>query len=218
MTHLPPPGPGDDADRDIRAGSPAASGPDLATLLGRHGRAGAAPFAGEDPGCFSSPPFRDGLSDERFRAALARHAAAVQRRFDTLERHLADLMLLVASVQELMLGTRREFSGRSRALICKVAAAPPFAGRCPCCGVTPVLTKSGQPVPQGAEFDHFFARGLNRPEHGWLICRPCHVELTRGGYMVRFSRMPEFRGFQSAVLEHRRRTPCTPFPAAKAGT
>ena len=48
-------------------------------------------------------------------------------------------------------------------------------------------------------------RGLNRPEHGWLVCRACHAELTHGGYLVRFLRMPEFRAFQAAVLEHRRR-------------
>ena len=62
----------------------------------------------------------------------------------------------------------------------------------------------------GAEFDHFFHRGLNRPEHGWLICAACHAELTHGGYLVRFMRMPEFRAFQAAVLEHRRRERAAP--------
>ena len=62
----------------------------------------------------------------------------------------------------------------------------------------------------GAEFDHFFHRGLNRPEHGWLICAACHAELTHGGYLARFMRMPEFRAFQGAVLEHRRRERAAP--------
>ena len=57
----------------------------------------------------------------------------------------------------------------------------------------------------GAEFDHAFHRGLNRPEHGWVICRMCHAELTHGGYLARFSRMVEFRGFQTLVLEQWRR-------------
>ena len=66
-----------------------------------------------------------------------------------------------------------------------------------------VLTGRGRPVP-GAEYDHFFHRGLNRPEHGWLVCAACHAELTHGGYLVRFMRMPEFRAFQGVVLAHRR--------------
>ena len=61
------------------------------------------------------------------------------------------------------------------------------------------------PVVPGAEFDHFFHRSLNKAEHGWLICAACHDELTHGGYLVRFMRVPEFRAFQGAVFEHRRR-------------
>jgi hypothetical protein len=157
------------------------------------------------------------------RAAMARHAGppaaldhdplvlhlaaqfrVLHRRLDTLERHCADLMFLVLSTQDLLLDRRRDFSERSRAAIAEVAAAEPFDGRCPCCGQEPVLAEGGRPLP-GAEFDHFFHRGLNRPEHGWLVCRACHAELTHGGYLVRFLRMPEFRAFQAAVLEHRRR-------------
>jgi hypothetical protein len=66
-----------------------------------------------------------------------------------------------------------------------------------------VLTADSQPV-DGAEYDHFLHRGLNRPEHGWLICKSCHVELTQGGYLVRFARTPEFRRFQAAVIDARR--------------
>jgi hypothetical protein len=79
-----------------------------------------------------------------------------------------------------------------------------FDGQCPCRRGEPVLTEGNRPVP-GAEFDHFFHRGLNRPEHGWLVCAACHAELSHGGYLVRFMRIPEFRAFQGAVLEYRRR-------------
>ena len=54
-----------------------------------------------------------------------------------------------------------------------------------------VLSEHGRPLP-GAEFDHVFHRGLNRPEHGWLVCPACHAELTYGGYLARFARLPEF--------------------------
>lgn len=129
---------------------------------------------------------------------------ALHRRLDTVDRHAADLMFLLLSSQDLLLGKRRHFSDRSQAAIRAAVAAEPHEGLCPCCSRIPVLDQAGQPLA-GAEFDHFFHRGLNRPEHGWLICAPCHTELTRGGYLVRFMRMPEFRAFQGAVLEHRRR-------------
>ena len=67
----------------------------------------------------------------------------------------------------------------------------------------------------GAEIDHFFHRGLNRPEHGWLVCAACHGELTHGGYLARFLRMPEFRAFQAAVLEQRRRERAAPDDQAR---
>ena len=137
----------------------------------------------------------------------------LHRRLDTLDRHAADLMFLQLSAQELVLGNRLEFSELSRAIITRVVAAEPFEGQCPCCGRARVLTEAGRPVP-GAEFDHFFHRGLNRPEHGWLVCAACHAELTHGGYLVRFMRMPEFRAFQAAVLEHRRRERAAPATTA----
>src|SRR5438309_1647328 len=85
-----------------------------------------------------------------------------------------------------------------------LVAAEPYGGQCPCCSHARVLAEGSRPMP-GAEFDHFFHRGLNRPEHGWLVCRACHGELTHGGYLVRFARTPEFRAFQALVLERRRR-------------
>ena len=137
------------------------------------------------------------------RRHLAQQFRDLHRRLDSLERHAADLMFLQLSAQEIMLGGRLEFTPLSRSTIAKALAAEPFDGQCPCCHREPVLTATGQPAP-GAAFDHFFHRGLNKPEHGWLICAACHAELTYGGYLIRFLRIPEFRAFQGAVLEHRR--------------
>jgi hypothetical protein len=97
----------------------------------------------------------------------------------------------------------------SRSIMLRAVAAEPFGGQCPCCLREPVLTEAGRPAP-GAQFDHFFHRSLNRPEHGWLICAACHGELTYSGYLVRFLRIPEFRAFQDAVLELRRRERTAP--------
>ena len=145
--------------------------------------------------------------DEALFRYLERRFGSVQRRLDDLDRHAGDLMFLAASAQELLLGKRREFSERSRQAIRSVVAAPPHEGRCPCCSEAEVLNARGACLP-GAEFDHFFHSGLNRPEHGWLICRSCHHEVTTGGYLVRFARMPEFRAFQTKVVAHRRQNGC----------
>jgi hypothetical protein len=128
----------------------------------------------------------------------------LHRKLDHIDRHAADQMFLLVSVQELVLGGRRNFSDRSRAVLCKVISAEPYEGQCPCCHAAPVLTSNDQPV-EGAEFDHFFHRGLNRPEHGWLICKACHVELTQGGYLAKFARVADFRRFQNLVADARRR-------------
>jgi hypothetical protein len=48
-----------------------------------------------------------------------------------------------------------------------------------------------------------------------LICAPCHAELTYGGYLLRFLRLPEFRAFQGAVLEQRRRERAAPDAQAR---
>ena len=124
-------------------------------------------------------------------------------KLDHMNRHAADQMFLLVSTQDLMLGRRRNFSDRSQAFMRAVISAEPYEGQCPCCHAAPVLTAGNLPV-EGSEYDHFFHRGLNRPEHGWLICKSCHVELTQGGYLVRFARTPEFRRFQAAVMEARR--------------
>ncbi|MCI0754999.1 KilA-N domain-containing protein [Teichococcus vastitatis] len=111
-----------------------------------------------------------------WRSQLVQSLQELHRRFDILDRHAADLMFLQLSSQDLLLGRRRDFSKSSQATITRAVQGEPFEGRCPCCGRTPVLDAAGCPVG-GAEFDHFFHRGLNRPEHGWLICTHCHAEL-----------------------------------------
>ena len=138
--------------------------------------------------------------------------ARLHRRLDVFERHMADLMFLQLSAQDLLLGKRRAFSARSRELIVAALRRAPYRGRCPCCGHEPVLDEAGAPL-EGTEFDHAFHRGLNRPEHGWLVCRPCHREMTHGGYLARFSRIHQFRAFQGAVLAGRERSRARPADA-----
>lgn len=144
-------------------------------------------------------------------AFLTEEFHKLHRRLDTLDRHAADLMFLQVSAQEVVLGQWQRFSLRIQALIIEAVAAEPYAGQCPCCTSTPVLTEEGR-VIEGAEFDHYYHRGLNRPEHGWLICQACHRELTHSGYLASFERLPEFRRFQAAVLAQRWRALSRPQP------
>ena len=141
------------------------------------------------------------------RSALVRYVEGqfeqLHRKLDRIDRHAADQMFLLVSTQELVLDRRRPFSDRSRVLMCELISAEPYEGHCPCCHAAQVLGAGKQAV-EGAEYDHFFHRGLNRPEHGWLICRACHLELTHGGYLARFGRMAEFRRFQTLILDARR--------------
>lgn len=130
---------------------------------------------------------------------LEDHFARLHHRFDITDGHAGDLMFLVTAAQHLVLGNRRSFSGRTQAILREVLALPPFAGGCPCCGKTRVLSPGGSLIA-GTQFDHFFHRGLNRPEHGWIICGRCHDDLSRGGYVFRFSKMPKFHAFQVAVV------------------
>ena len=208
------------ADGDARA-APTRVAPNLADLLGLtglwSGEACPAPTPSGVEHVRTSPPWAETPGDARLCLMLEQQFQALHRRLDALEHHAADTMFLVLSGQALVLGARREFSARSRAVTAAVVASPPFAGRCPACGVTPVLTSEGKPVAGEAEFDHVFHCGLNRPEHGWLICRPCHGTLHQGSYLTRFAWLPRFRVFQATVLEHRRaRAGCT--RAERAGT
>lgn len=136
-------------------------------------------------------------------AMLAEYFEKLHHRFDTLDRHAGDLMFLQLCSQDLLVGKRREFSRATRGIIVRVLGAEPYKGRCPCCLQERVLAERARPAP-GAEFDHFFHASLNQPEHGWLICTPCHHELTYDGYLARFRRMEAFRGFQAAILQRRR--------------
>lgn len=147
--------------------------------------------AADLPGLSASPMV------QLFHAEVAR----LHERLDMLERHAGDLMFLATAAQELVLGNRRPFSGRTQAAIRAVIARPPFVGRCPSCHTAPVLMTDGKPA-RGAQFDHFFHRGLNRPEHGWMICGRCHDDLTHGGYLLRFSKLAAFRRFQACLFAH----------------
>ena len=67
-----------------------------------------------------------------------------------------------------------------------------LGGRCPCCGEVFVVDGAGDVLP-GAQYDHFYSRERRGFAETWLICRPCHLELTHGD---RAERTIEFQAYQ----------------------
>lgn len=75
-----------------------------------------------------------------------------------------------------------------------------LGGKCPCCGTADVIVRESPSC--FAEFDHFYQNSQADSDHVWLICKPCHAELTNGR-VARGDRQDEFNAFQ----KKRRRLP-----------
>jgi hypothetical protein len=75
-----------------------------------------------------------------------------------------------------------------------VAALATLGGRCPCCWSRDVVA-DGKKTAAG-EFDHFYSASKPDIEHTWLICKPCHSDLT-AGRIARDEREAEFRAYQN---------------------
>jgi Rha family phage regulatory protein len=75
-----------------------------------------------------------------------------------------------------------------------------LGGKCPCCGIADVIVDGKR--SQFADCDHFYQNSLPNVEHTWIICRPCHNDLTHGR-VSRDQREAEFRAYQNK----RRRLP-----------
>lgn len=75
-----------------------------------------------------------------------------------------------------------------------------LGGRCPCCGTATVVKDRTRTA--FSDFDHFYQSSHPNPEHTWLICRPCHNDLTTGR-VPRTEREKVFGAYQ----DQRRRLP-----------
>lgn len=153
----------------------------------------------------SSVAAPDGARPGFRRHGLAEEFRSLRAQLDLLRaglgRDMADAMLVLRSAPEVRAGKRREFSKPTRSLFLEVAGSPPFGGLCPCCGAAGVVAAGGRRFAAGVECDHWFGPALNGPEHGWPICRACHVALTGGTYLDRSGRTQRrFRTFQDALL------------------
>jgi len=76
-----------------------------------------------------------------------------------------------------------------------VLAIRKMGKRCPCCGTNDVLNTDGERL-LGAEFDHFYSSSKADVDATWLICAPCHRELS-ANHVTRDQREPEFKAYQN---------------------
>ncbi len=61
-----------------------------------------------------------------------------------------------------------------------------------------MVAEDGTLIPP-AEFDHFLGSVYNAPVHSWLICRPCHQDLSNDQHLTWYHRLAErFRRYQAA--------------------
>lgn len=138
-------------------------------------------------------------------ASMREIAAAIATRFDgqdrAIERFGSRLDTAVSDISflkcALFRGRRNLIEATKRQ---HVEDTGDLGGRCPCCGTANVVENGTKSL--FADFDHFYQSSHPNPEHTWLICRPCHSDLTTGR-VPRDQRRSEFDAYQA----RRRRLP-----------
>jgi hypothetical protein len=137
-------------------------------------------------------------------------------RLSVLEQNQRDILFLLRSLRHALHNTRVELSPETRRIHREVVRMEPFNGRCPCCLDTRVVSEDGALIPP-VEFDHFWGPVYSAPVHSWLICRPCHQDLTNDGHLTWYRLLTSrFRQYQAAVEAYSkafgRRTPARLYP------
>jgi hypothetical protein len=126
------------------------------------------------------------------------------RRLTVLEHNQRDMLFLLRSLRLALQNVRVRLSPETRRIHRAVIRLAPFNGRCPCCLETPVVAENGAVIPP-AEFDHFWGPVYSAPVHSWLICQPCHQDLSNDPHLVWYHRLStRFRRYQAAAEAYTR--------------
>jgi hypothetical protein len=121
------------------------------------------------------------------------------RRFTILEQNQRDMLFLLRSLRHALHNGRVELSPETRRIHREIIRMEPFNGVCPCCLETKVLSEDGAFISP-VEFDHFWGPAYSAPVHSWLICRPCHQDLTNDRHLTWYARLTtRFRLYQAAT-------------------
>lgn len=118
-------------------------------------------------------------------------------RFDSQDKEIGyiknDVTQLRADVAVLQRKIVRRMQITPKTKAEHVDAVSRLGGRCPCCGLCDVVRDGQRMAP--AEFDHFYANSASGADHTWLICKPCHDELS-AGRVARDQRETLFKAYQ----------------------
>ena len=106
---------------------------------------------------------------------------------------------------------RRPLSQRAQAIHIMVTSTR-RNGLCPCCQETQVCTDSGR--IEGAEYDHWYGRNMNRATETWLICGRCNEQLNKADFKA--SARSAFESYQAAVRPLLNRQMAFPAMSAKS--
>jgi hypothetical protein len=140
----------------------------------------------------------------------------VLRRLTNVEMNQRDILFLLRSLRHALQNNRVELSEETKRIHREVIRTEPYGGLCPCCLQTEVVAEDGSVIPP-AEFDHFWGAVYSAPVHSWLICQPCHQELTNDRHLVWYYRLSRFRRYQAAAEAYTRafghRTPARLYSA-----
>jgi hypothetical protein len=142
--------------------------------------------------------------------------AELRRRLADLEQNQRDMLFLLRSLRVALHNPRVELSCKTRNIHREVIRMEPYNGLCPCCLQTKVVADDGTVIPP-AEFDHFLGEVYSAPVHSWLICKPCHQELTNDPHLSWYHRLrTRFRRYQAAAQAYTvafgHRTPARMYP------
>ena len=125
--------------------------------------------------------------------------ADLHRRLTALEHNQRDMLFLLRSLRHALYKNRVELSPGTRRIHREVIRLEPYNGLCPCCLQTKVVAEDGTVIPP-VEFDHFWGPVYSAPVHSWLICRPCHQDLTNDPHLAWYHRLrTRFRRYQAAA-------------------
>lgn len=148
---------------------------------------------------------RSPVTTDQLLSSIRELVAPLAIRFDSqdhaikrVESRVDGLAQDVASIKARVCNGRRNLTIATKRV--HVDALTYMGGRCPNCSHHDVVEKS-QRLPF-AEFDHFYQNSLPDADHTWLICKPCHSDLTRG-QQQRDQAEAMFRAYQTK----RRRIP-----------
>jgi hypothetical protein len=119
------------------------------------------------------------------------------RTLHALDQNDADMLHFLRTMPRVLHAERRPFSKSAKLIMIKVISMPPYNGQCPCCRENPVLTDGR--VAEGAEFDHWYDSAMALPVDGWLICKPCHSEISNN-HVAAHARSRAFHLFQAAII------------------